>query len=283
MREVWVVARLELKLLLRGRGIWVAALLLAALGVWLASMNREFPYGAWAEITTAATLCTLLLTLSTGGAVQRDVDRRVGDIFLSTPVPSAAYVLGKYLVAVGVLLGLSLIEVAAAILADRFDSWRNPPAILGHSQYPGIGSAPYLSGWVWLIATPVIFGGAVALAGITLARGQRVLAYTAIVLLWFVPAFISYSGWPLLLDLTGVRLEYVLPLPGSEKAFYLSSGPQTPAIRERIMQLVGGDLPPAIPAMFVWSRVLFLALAALLVVLSVWIVARRRRGRPLVS
>ena len=246
-------------------------------------MSREFPYGAWGEITSAATLCTLMLTLSTGSAVQRDTDRRVGDIFLSTPISSTAYVLGKYLIAASVLLGLSLIEVAAAILGDHFDGWRNPPAILGHSLYPGIGPETYLVGWVWLTVTPVIFGGAVALAAITLARGQRVLAYTAIIAVWLVPGFFSYNSWPLILDLTGSRLEYVLPFPGSEKAFYLSSGPETPAIRERVMQLVLGDLPPAIPAVFVWSRVLFLALAALLVALSVWIVARRRRGRPLVS
>jgi ABC-type Na+ efflux pump permease subunit len=283
MREIGVVARLELKLLLRGRGIWIAVLMLAALGVWSASGIREQPSNSWTEITYAGMLCTLLLTLSTGNAVQRDTDRRVGDILLSTPVSSAAYVFGKYLVAVVVLLGLSLVDVVASILADRFDGWRDPPAILGHSHYPGIGPAPYLDAWVWLIVTPVIFGGALALAAITLTRGQRVLAYTAIVLIWFVPAYISYTGWPLLLDLTGARLVYVLPMPGSLEAFDLSNGPRTPAVQQRIMELVRGDLPPAMPAPFVWSRVLFLALAILLVALTIWIVARRRRGRALIS
>lgn len=285
MGAMWTVARLEARLLFRGRGIWIAATILAALGGWMGTMIREQPWGAWAELSFTAILSTLVLTLSTGNAVQRDDDLRVGDTLLSTPVPTVAYVVGKYLTAVGVLLGLSLVEVTAGILSDHFDEWRDPPLILGHSHYPALGPLPFVASWAWLMVTPIVFGGALTLAALTLSRGQRVLAYASVVALWLLPGFLSYNVtfWPDLLDVTGSRILNDLPLKGSTAAFYLSSGPTTPQIREQIMQLVRSDLPPAMPATFVWGRVLFLTLALVLVCVTIRGVARRRRGRPLVA
>jgi hypothetical protein len=275
---MWTMARLETRLLLRGRGIWIAALILALLGGWMASMIREQPEGTWSTLTYTALLSTLVLTLSTGAAVQRDADRRTDGMLLSTPVPTWAYVLGKYVVAVVVLVGLSLVEVAAGVLADHFDDWRDPPVILGHSHYPPLGPFPFVAAWAWLMLTPVIFGAALMLAGITLARGQRVLAYALALAFWLIPMLLSYGGWPLLLDLTGVRLSYELPLNGSLAAFWLSASANTPAARERIMDLVRSDLPPRMPAEFIASRALFLGLALLLVLAATSMVARRRRG-----
>lgn len=271
--------RLESRLLLRGRGVWVAALALAALGGWMATGIREQPWGAWGTMTFTGILSTLLLTLSTGNTVQRDRDRRVSDILLSAPISETAYVLGKYLAALIALLALSLIELGAAILVDHFDTWRDPPAILGHSLYPALGPLPFVAAWAWLIVTPIIFGSALTMAEITLAHGQRALAYTSVILLWVVPMVVSNVGWPLLIDLTGAHLLYEIPQAGGMTAFQLSSSDHiSPAVREEIMRLIRGDLPPAIPAIFIWSRALFLTLAAALVGVTIWGVARQRRG-----
>jgi ABC-type Na+ efflux pump permease subunit len=279
MRNMWTIMRLEIRLLFRGRGIWVAALALAALGAWMATGIREQPWGAWSTMTFTGVLSTLLLTLSTGNAVQRDREWRTSDIVLSAPVSETAYVLGKYVAALALLLALSLVELGAAILTDHFDTWRDPPAILGHSHYPALGPLPFIAAWAWLIVTPIIFGSALTLAEITLTRGQRALAYTSIILLWVVPMILSSNGWPLLLDLTGARLIYEVPPTGGMAAFQLSSSDHiSPAVREEIMRLVRGDLPPVIPATFIWSRALFLAMASALVGVTIWAVSRHRRG-----
>jgi ABC-type Na+ efflux pump permease subunit len=280
MRDLWTIIRLEARLLFRGRGVWVAALALAALGTWMATGIREDPSAAWVDMTFTGVLSTLLLTLSTGAAVQRDHDRRVSAILFSAPISETAYVLGKYLAALALLLALSLLQLGAAILTDHFDTWRDPPAILGHSHYPALGPLPFVAAWAWLIVTPIVFGSALTLAEITLTRGQRVVAYTSIILLWVVPFLVADNGWPLLLDLTGVGLMYELPLTSnSMTAFQLSSSDHiSPAVREEIMRLIRGDLPPVMPALFIWSRALFLALAAALVSLTILGVARHRRG-----
>ena len=283
MRDMWTIMRLEIRLLFRGRGVWVAAIALAALGAWMATGIREQPWGAWGTMTFTGVLSTLLLTLSTGSAVQRDRDWRTSDIVLSAPVSETAYVLGKYLAALALLLALSLVELGAAILTDHFDTWRDPPAILGHSHYPALGPLPFVAAWAWLIVTlivtPIVFGSALTLAEITLTRGQRALAYTSVIILWVVPMVLSNFGWPLLLDLTGARVLYEIPASGSLDAFQLSSSDHiSPAVREAIMRLIRGDLPPTMPALFIWSRALFLALAAALVGLTIWGVAHHRRG-----
>jgi hypothetical protein len=279
MRDMWTIIRLETRLLFRGRGVWVAGLALAALGAWMATGIREQPWGAWGTMTFTGVLSTLLLTLSTGNAVQRDHDLRVSAILLSAPITNWAYVVGKYLAALALLLALSLIELGAAILTDHFDTWRDPPAILGHSHYPALGPLPFVAAWAWLVVTPIVFGSALMLAEITLTRGQRVVAYTSVIILWVVPMVLSSNGWPLLLDLTGTRLMYEIPPTGGMAAFQLSSSDHiTSAVREEIMRLVRGDLPPVMPALFIWSRALFLALAAALVCVTTWAVVRHRRG-----
>lgn len=170
MHGLWTVLRLELRLLLRGRGIWIAGLMALFFGVYEASMLREAAYDAWEQLTVATFFVTLTLTLTTGDQVIRDRDRRVDDVLLSTPIASQSYVWGKYLAALVVLLGLSAWMLPAAIVMDHFDTWRNPPLVLGHSIYPSLGPWPYISAWLWLAIVPVIFGTALALAGVTLTR-----------------------------------------------------------------------------------------------------------------
>ncbi|HEV2237890.1 MAG TPA: hypothetical protein VGR57_14620 [Ktedonobacterales bacterium] len=284
MRGLWSVFRLEARLLLRGRGLWIAAAVASVLGVWVASMGREVPYAIWSQLTTAAFFLTLILTLSTGGQIVRDREQRVDGVVLSTPISAWAYVWGKYLAALASLLALTVLMLAAAVVMDHFDAWRDPPAALGHSHYPALGPWPYVFGWLWLAVAPVIFGAALALAGVTLTGGQRVVTAVLAVFLWLGPAFFGGAapgGWMGLLDISGMSLYSAIgypPLPPALQALVYLGGSPSPSLGALMVRIVDAHMPPQLPAPFVWGRALYVALALLLALALVWRVRAMRRG-----
>lgn len=284
MREFWAVFRLELRLLLRSWGIWVAGLVPLFFGVWEATMAREFPFDAWSQFTVAVLFVTLILTLTTGGQVTRDRDRHIDGVLLSTPATTQAYVWGKYLAALVVLLGLAALMLPGAILMDHFTVLRDPPAVLGHSHYPSLGLWPYVSAWLLLVVVPIVFGAALSLACVTFTGGQRVIASILVVLLWIGPAMLSsaFSGsLATLFDVAGTTLYDSIanmPLPPSLAYYYLSGATPSPALGAEIVRVVTAHLPPELPGVFTWNRILFVALAVLLVLLTARRVRRQRRG-----
>jgi ABC-type Na+ efflux pump permease subunit len=282
MRDLSTVTRLELTLLLRSRGWWITALIMVALGVWAAAGAREAPWSGWSNLAIIAVLGTLILTFSTGDQVSRDRERHLDGVLLSTPVSTAAYVWGKYLAALAMLLGVAAAGLAGAALTDQFYTWRNPPAVLGHSTYPPLGPRPYLLGWLWLDLTPLIFGAALTLAGITIARGQRIVAYAATLVLWLMPML--FGGWPDLLDVTASRLNYSRgsadTLTAAKMALaWASAHGFIPGrgVTEHVMRLVQQNVPPHLPTIFVWNRALFVCLAVVLITGTVHSVGRRRQ------
>ncbi len=284
MRGFWAVFRLELRLLLRGWGIWVMGLVALFFGIWEASAVREFPFSAWSQFTVAVFFVTLILTLTTGSQVTRDRDRHVDGVLLSTPVSTQAYAWGKYLAALVVLLGLAALMLPGAILMDHFTILRDPPAVLGHSHYPSLGPWPYVSAWLILSIVPIVFGAALSLACVTLTGGQRVIASILVVFLWLGPAMLSSAfsgGLTALFDVTGGSLDASIaniPMPPSLEAYFLSGATPPASIGAEVVHIVTAHLPPELPAIFVWSRVLFVALAILLVLLTGLRVQRQRRG-----
>lgn len=284
MDGIRTVVQLELKLLLRSRGIWFAVPVMAIFGIWEASMAREVPYVAWSQFTVAALFVTLILTLSTGGQITNDRDRRVESVLLSTPIRTSSYVWGKYLAAVVIFLALALVMLGGAIGADHFDSWSSPPAMLGHSHYPSLGPWPYLGAWLWLVVVPIVFGTALALAAVTLTSGQRVLGSLVSVFLWLGPAIFGSSfsgGWVSLLDVAGMSYygsAGTVPLPPALEQVYLTGSIPPPAVAAQMVQVVVAHLPPAMPVIFYWNRALFALLAVLLVLVTTVVVRVRRRG-----
>ncbi len=284
MHDLRTVLRLEFLLLLRGRGLPIAAALVALAGVWEASGIREQPWAVWSTLTLGGALVALILTLSTGDQVSRDRTQRLDGVLLSTPVSTAAYVWGKYLAALVALVGLAAVNLAGALLMDRFDPWRDPPPLLqlGHAHFPPLGFRTYAGIWVLLTVTPVVFGVAWMLAGTTLRRGGRIAASTGALVIWLLPTF--GNAWPQVLDVSGGRF-YSLFDGGSlaqrAMATTTTTFPQawSPRAAARIIAAVQASLPPALPPVFVWNRALFLCAAVLLVVLTIWSVERRRRGQ----
>ncbi len=288
MGALLTVARLELILQWRGRGLWAAALIIALLGALQASMVRQTPWGVWNHFVFIAMLVTLLLAFITGGQIRRDGEHRLDGVVLSTPVSTTAYVLGKYLAAVAALLGLAAIGLLAALLTDRFDDWPDPPFFLGESYFPALGGRPYLIGWALLVVVPVLFGAALTLAVGTLIPGGRVASSLSVLALWLLlPLFVS--NWPAALDVTGLGAQsrlgahYINPAAAdlaSEETRRVGYDPRRlpEEIKMRIVQIVREDVPPRLPAVFLWNRALFLSLTVALVGILIAGVAGRRQG-----
>lgn len=283
--HVWTTFRLELRLFMRSRGLWLAVPITAGLGVWEASMAREEPFFAWSQFIVAALFATLILVLSTGGQVAKDRECHVDGVLLSTPVSTTGYVWGKYLAGAVVLLMLAVAMLAGAVAMDRFDIWRDPPAILGHAHFPPLGLWPYVSAWLWLVVVPIMFGAALMLATVTISRGHRVVSSILVIFLWLGPAMLgsAVSDWLAgLLDVASMTFYSAaasIPVPPGDlqQVMYSGSTPP-PALAARVVQFVDAHLPPALPNLFYWNRALFATLTILLVLVTVQSVRSARRG-----
>jgi ABC-type transport system involved in multi-copper enzyme maturation permease subunit len=280
MRDLWTVMRLELMLYHRGKAIWIVGLIMAFFGVWAASGIRELPIAAWTNFgITTGFFISLILTFATGDQVHRDRVRRLDGVLLSTPVSTATYVWGKYLAALVILLGLAGIGLIAAILTDQFYNWQNPPGVFGQALFPPLGPRSYIVIWCWLIVVPIIFGAALVLAGITITRGQRIVAYMCVLVIWITS--IIFNNMPDLLDLTTFSI-YQRYSPNNDPAFILEgNSPIPPDARtaQQVIHLVQANIPPSfLPINFLWNRLFFLALAVLLILLTVHSVGRQRQG-----
>jgi hypothetical protein len=292
MRRLWVVAGVELRLRLRGRGVLALALALVALGALAGSWARQIPWAAWNHLGVTAFGGTLLLALASGGQVRRDRAHRLDGVLLATPLPTAAYVAGTYLASLATHLGLAGIGLAAALLTDRFDAWTAPPLFLGRADFPPLGPAPYLASWGLLVAAPLVFGTALALAATTLLPGGRAAAAAVVVALWLAP-FLA-PGWPVLLEVTGTAAGPLRPLgvnralgqqahdelvraellaPGEAR-----TGALPGAVKTRLAAEARAALPPRLPAAFWWNRALLLAAGAGLLALTIGVVASGRGG-----
>lgn len=289
MRALWRVVWMELLLLWRGRGVWVAALATAALGALQASMIRQTPWGAWNHFVFTAMLSTLLLAFTIGDQIHRDRDHRLDGVLLSTPIPTAIYVIGKYLAALAALLGLAGIGLAAALLLDRFEAWPEPSLFLGQSDFPSLGTRPYLIAWGLLVLTPLLFGAALMFAGGTLAPGGRVAASLVVLALWLIlPLFVG--SWPAVLDVTALGAQSRQGAPYVDEAAANLAREElgraqynpdrlSPVIKARIVRSLQGRVPPPLPGVFFANRALFLGLAGALIGLTVLGVAQQRQGR----
>jgi len=283
MWSVWHVMRIELVLLWRGRGLPIAALAVALVGLWEASRIREMPWAAWSTLPEAAGFLSLVLVVTSGNQISRDHTTRLDGVVLSTPVSTASYVCGKYLAALLVLVGLATANLVAAVLMDRFDPWRDPPAILGHLDFPPLGPSPYVGAMILLMIVPIVFGAALALTVTTAAHGARTVASIAALVLWLVPAVVN--NWPPLLEVTGGRF-YTSADDGSPfklamttYSFGANGISWSPAAAARVIGAVQTHLPPSLPPIFVWNRALFIGLGIALLAATVGVVMRQRQGR----
>lgn len=244
-------------------------------GLYAATWARAQPWNAWAQLGSTALWVTLLLAFATGDQITHDRTLRIDTVLLSTPVTTGAYVWGKYLAALVLLFGLALISLLTAVLVDGVSGWHSSHPFeagvlfLGDAYFPSLGPRPYVAAWALLMTTPIIFGAALVLFTITLARGLRLLANILVLLFWVVPAF--NRTWPDLFDVTAWRMVTHVNLGLLESNFR-----QGQASNERVVQLAVQQLPPQLPIIFLENRLLFLGISIILVFLTTALVGYRR-------
>jgi len=129
---------------------------------------------------------------------------------------------------------------------------------------------------------PIVFGAALVLAVTTATRGARAVAFVVALALWLIPAVAT--TWPQLLDVSGGRF-YTLADDGSTfklamttYSFGANGISWSPAAAARVIGVVQAHMPPSLPSVFVWNRVLFIALGVALVAATVRVVMRQRQG-----
>jgi hypothetical protein len=279
MNSLWIVMRLELKLLFRGRVIWVIACAMALLGIWEATGIRQIPWGilqSW--VIVSGFLVSLILIFATGEWAHRDQESHVDKIIWSTPVSTGTYVWGKYLSMLAAALGFTLVYLLAAMLADQFFNLPFQLPVFGQVAYPPLGPEAYLIFWTWFVLVPIVFGVALAFAVTIITRGQRIIAYVLVLLLWFA----SIAGaLPGILDISTNGLIGNAQGSHTFAVFQLASqaGPHpSQTVTKRVMDLIHADIPPTfLPWSFFENRVLFFCLAILLIWLTVGMVSHSRK------
>jgi len=279
MAAFFLIIRTELVLFLRSRGVWIAGLFLLLFGVWTATTIRESPLVAWNTLGAAALLLSLLLSFLTGDQISHDYGRHIDGVLLSTPISTLTYVWGKFLAAVISLMGLAALYLVAQLLVNQFDTWRDPPFLLGHSHYPSFGLWPFLLIWLVAILIPVLFGAALTLLGTTLLHGQRILSSVPLLLLWLGP--VALQHWPTWLDLTVASLSRHFSFDGNTAATRLVASwktalPPTNTLAERVVQLAQSDFSRPFPAFFLESRLIYAGMALLLIIGTTCNVYRHR-------
>jgi hypothetical protein len=213
----------------------------------------------------------------TGNQINRDRERRLDVIVLSTPVATPGYVLGKYIAGLASLFLLAGAGLLTALLMDRFYNVPHPFLIFAPALYPPLGAQPYLISWTWLTLPSIIFGATFMLACITLTRGQRVIASLATLLIWVLLLFIS-AYIPDLLDVTATVF-YPRYAPATDPlTLFMKQHPSWSPIGlpqanlvQQIMHFSLAEIPPSyLPGSFLWNRLFFLGLSLVLLVLTIY-------------
>ncbi|GHO63440.1 hypothetical protein KSC_023320 [Ktedonobacter sp. SOSP1-52] len=184
MKNLWTVFRFELLLSWRGAMAWLLTLIIALVGMGISMLVNQVNDQWWGNLCLALGLLTLLLALTTGNQIQRDSERRLDGIVLSTPLATGSYVLGKY------LAGLFSLLVYAGVAWLTFVG--NSYILCGQQYYsPVLGPNVYIQAWLLLVLVPVLFAASLTLFGLTWTRGHRALISVLVVIIWMVPYLVQ--------------------------------------------------------------------------------------------
>ena len=284
MDTFWIVMKLELVFTWRNWATWLVALAMIFIGVLAADNNLNQPWGVWSQFIFCGLFLTLILVFTTGNQLNRDRERRLDGVILSTSVSTPTYVLAKYSASLLSLLSLAGFSLLAAIVTDQFYHVPQQMLVFSPAVYPALGPQPYLLGWAWLMLVPIIFGAAFMLACTTLARGKRVVAYIATLPIWIIPFFMSSPPKNDFFDITGISF---IPFSDPATTFWFDSMMKNPGLNglptaqyiQQIMSLSRADVPPA-PTIhdLLVNRLFFLGIAVILLGLTIIGTQRMRRN-----
>lgn len=141
------------------------------------------PGGLLQILPTLLLVLVLLLPFVSADGVTRDVTRRTHELVLTTPVPTWAYVWGRYLSVLATSLGLALLLLLALIAMGEV-------LHLTIADYP----APVIGGtlllWVGMVLPATVLVAGVGFALSTLAPRLSLLVKVVILVGWLIGALV---------------------------------------------------------------------------------------------
>ena len=271
MKNIWIVITMEFRLFLRGKTSWlIAAFMVLSSAMLVVGGLRPNAFSAWRSLSLGYMLLTLVLAFSTGNQLQRDRDRRLDGIILSTPIATATYVWGKYLAGLLLLLGFAAFNLIVSIVLDF---------IIPASTYPALGPGPIASSWCLLVLVPLLFGAAFTLLITTFTRGQRIVTSLLVLLVWLLPTFSGTSNS--LVAVLTVSGQFGDGTDAAQKlgmTFHGAAAP-SPALAHQVVQLVQTHIPWDYLTSTMWlNRAVFLLLTVLCLLLTIRSLQHQRQG-----
>lgn len=157
---------------------------------------------AWGLLTNlplALLLLGLLLPFVMTDGVTRDLHRRTHELLMTTALPTRAYVWGRYLICLGLGLGLAVLSLAALLGVG----WL---LHLTTTNYPAPEIGNVLLLWVGMVVPATVLLSSLSFALGTLLPRLATLVKVVILLAWFMGALILPIG---LRDATTLPAWYV--------------------------------------------------------------------------
>ncbi|HEX9991275.1 MAG TPA: ABC transporter permease subunit [Chloroflexia bacterium] len=224
------VAAWELRRMAASRATWVGVALITGFFLFVAWLLRsialvnyfylEEPFtlsvtgsSAWGLVRvlprTMLLILGVILPFLAAELVSRDLRRRTHEIIMSTPIPTWAYVWGRFLAGLVATTLLSLLPILAVALVGYAAS------LLAAYSLPNLGTA--VSMWAVLILPAVLLLSGLSFAIGTLLPRFANLAKVLVVAAWFFGAYFSIfslhdAAWMEALDPTSRGLSYTLEL-----------------------------------------------------------------------
>jgi hypothetical protein len=270
MKNIWIVMTMEFRLFLRGKTSWlIAAFMLLSSAMLVIGGFRPSAFSAWRSLSLGYMLLTLVLAFSTGNQLQRDRDRRLDGIILSTPIATAPYVWGKYLAGLLLLLGFAAFNLIVSVVLDF---------IVPAATYPALGPWPIVSSWCVLVLVPLLFGAAFTLLITTFTRGQRIVTSLLVLLVWLLPTFSGTSN-SLVAVLTVSGLFGDSTDAAQKLGMTFHGATPSPVLAHQVVQLVQTHIPWDYLTPTMWlNRAVFLLLTVLCLLLTIRSLQRQRQG-----
>jgi ABC-type transport system involved in multi-copper enzyme maturation permease subunit len=222
-------------------------------------------YGMVSLLFPFSFLLALLLPMLSSGGVARDLKHRTHELLMTTPVPTWAYIIGRYLFCLLASVGLALLMLVAILLMGLL-------LHLTESAYLAPQYDAALSLWVVAILPMSVLISSLSFALGTLLPRHANLAALGVIVAWYLPTLvlsaIPTSGWQLPLwyktwEPTNIGMSAVLSAPyqsGIENIMN-ASGPPTAADNQHVINALQAlehkmpDLLPWLMPHFVWAGV----------------------------
>jgi ABC-type transport system involved in multi-copper enzyme maturation permease subunit len=258
----------ELRRFLTGRRFWLQALgffCFLLLLTWAQSRSFVFSirsadgfvagtsaWGLLLSLPTTEVLLVLFLPFVNADGVTRDLQRRTHELLMTTPLPTWAYVWGRYLI--GLLMSLGLAAMLLAALLGMGEVLHR-----SNSAYPSPQVGAVLLLWGGMVVPATVLVSSLSFALGTLFPRQSTLVKIGILVAWVVGAYVipiilyfpsgpnhlpaRYSSWDPTSALTGL----VMFSQYNSDAHQLSSSVTNTAQLQHLLNTIANKMPDISP------------------------------------